>query len=67
MNIKGNTQVLPIFHYNEHTGSSKMVSVLILLVPLFINGGTPRNTIAALQAFIDDFIKKIALNHMFHH
>jgi len=58
MHVKDNTQVLPIFDSDECILATRVVPLPIFLVPLFINGGTPFNTIKALQAFMDKFVEK---------
>jgi len=66
MHVKDNTQVLPMFDMDERICTTKEVPLPVFLVPLFMNGGTPFNTISALQAFTDEFVEKMTKELMDH-
>jgi len=52
------TTVLPVPDGDSITNTAKIIPIPLFLVPLFINGGTPRNATATFQAFYDDFYEK---------
>jgi len=49
------TTVLPVPEGDSIINTAKIIPIPLFLVPLFINGGHPRNAAAMVQAFHDDF------------
>jgi len=47
--------VLPVPDGDSIINTAKVIPIPLFLVPLFINGGHPRNAAATIQAFHDEF------------
>jgi len=61
MNVLDGRQVLPVPEEQESVKTSKIIPLLAFLVPLFMNGGKPFNTVDAYKCFRDEFLEKAPL------
>ena len=58
MNVTDGKKVLPLPDDNTMVQVSKVIPLPTFLVPLFMNEGKTRSTVASFQAFVDEFFQE---------
>jgi len=72
MNVTDGSQVLLVQGEKDKIQMSKIIPLPTFLVSHFINGGEPRNVVAAFQAFTKEFydmappLLKLCIEYIFH-